>query len=352
MSDEHLSLDELAELDEGLLAPERTSAARAHLHACTQCAGRVEALRRTSELLADVPAALMPDDVRDRLDRALDAEAGDAAATTDLPAAPEAPSERPRLSPVPAADVMPTTTTVVRSRFGRPSMAASAVAAAVVLVAVAVVVGAHNHGGGTTTSAGGTGAASTAGSAAGVAQPDTFVRTSTGRTYTLANLSKTIPALVLGPSLYGTVSPPPATPFGQGTAAPGASTLSGESDSTTAKHGKTATAPRAAPTGVAGAPAPGTSTSTLAVNRPVAKSLQPLYNSRQRLLHCAAVVTAEPNAVPIAVDFGRWTNGSMHKSPAVVFVFRDPNASFVDAYVVGPRCDGNSIRTFHQVPVS
>jgi hypothetical protein len=68
------------------------------------------------------------------------------------------------------------------------------------------------------------------------------------------------------------------------------------------------------------------------------------------LLQCAAYVSGQQNAVPLAVDFGRWTNGSYHRAPSIVLVFRDNDPATVSVFVYGPKCDGNSLRTFSQVP--
>ena len=42
--DTHLTLDELAELDEGLLAPERELEVRSHLDGCAECRARADAI--------------------------------------------------------------------------------------------------------------------------------------------------------------------------------------------------------------------------------------------------------------------------------------------------------------------
>jgi hypothetical protein len=292
VTDEHLSLDELAELDEGLLDPDRTTAARAHLDGCAQCRAQAESITSTRGLLGGLPAEPMPDDVKARLDQAL-------------------------------ADAAPKPSTVVpqldehrKRRFSRPTWAASAAAAAIVLLFGALIVG---HLGKGTSSGSGSGASSTAaGPLATTPQPKDYVKTSTGVNYTPTLLISDVPSLV-----------PP----------------------TQGASGTTAQAPEASST----APAPDTETngsrSRVLASGPVPLTLRPLYNSRAKILQCAAVLSGVPNAVPLAVDFGRWTYESFRRSPAAVFVFKDPDPSVVDVYVTGPACNGDSVRTYVRVPV-
>jgi hypothetical protein len=293
VSDDHLSIDELAELDEGLLTPEREIEARAHLAGCEHCRANEAAIATTRAALSNLPAEPMPDHAKARLDKAL-------------------------------ADASPLSTNVVPSldahrakRFGRPTMAASAAAAAIVLLVGAIVV-AHALGG----SNNGASSAEEAGPASGIApsatvaplQPKNYLRTSTGLNYTPANLLTNIPGLVAkapGGDFHG-----PATP------GPSASVSTN-------------------------------GTQRVLINQPVPASLKPLYDSRTKLLSCARYVSGIPNAVPIAVDFGRWTNGQYTAAPSVIFVFRDPEPDRVDVIVTDPTCSGvGAVRILLKVPVN
>jgi hypothetical protein len=296
VSDEHLSLDELAELDEGLLDPERARAARAHLDTCAQCRAAAEAITSTRTALAAMPAAPMPDDVKARLDRAL------ANAAT------------------PPSTVVPNLEEHRKRRFGRPSLPASAAASVILLAFAAIVVAAVMHGGGATSSGGASeSAAAPSGlpnSTAAPVQPQNYTRTSTDQTYTPSRLLADVPGLVAGLPSGGFSADENSTPTSSAVVTPGAS-----------------------------APA-----HTLE-SGPVPAALRPLYNSRTKLLACAAFLTGIKNAVPLTVDFGRWTNATLKGTPAAVFVMRDPSPSVVDVYVTGPACDGGSLRTYVKIPV-
>jgi hypothetical protein len=289
VSNDHLSIDELAELDEGLLTPEREIEARAHLAGCDQCRAKADTITATRATLAGLPAAKMPEEVKARLDNAL-------------------------------ADAAPRSTSVVPSldahrakRFGRPTMAASAAAAAIVLLVGAIVVahglGANNH---KSTEEAGAGTSAVAPSTTNVpAQPKNYVRTSTGLNYTPANLLTNIPGLVARAPSDG-----PAASLPSSTAATN-------------------------------------STSHALIDRPVPASLKPLYDSRTKLLNCARYVSGTPNAVPIAVDFGRWTNDQYTAAPSVIFVFRDPEPDRVDVIVTDPTCSGvGAVRILVKVPLN
>jgi hypothetical protein len=292
VSDEHLPLDELAELDEGLLDPERANAARAHLDTCAQCRAGAEAIASTRATLAAMPDEPMPEDVKARLDRAL----ADAA---------------------PAATIVPSLDDHRRRRFGRPSLPASAAASVIVLAFAAIVVAAIMHGGGSTSSGGASEASGTfgaSGSTVQPAQPHNYTRTSTGLTYTPSKLLADVPGLVAG--------------------------LPGE-------------APRAAPAEPNTAVSPSSAPSTFTLeNHAVPVAMRPLFDSRAKLLACAAYLTGIPHAVPLTVDFGRWTNGAYKGAPSAVLVMRDSNPDVVDVYVTGPTCSGTgAIRTYIKVPV-
>jgi hypothetical protein len=86
---DHVSLDVIAALREGLLEPREAKRARAHVQACSTCAARDEELQRVPAALrriADAEPAPVPPWVAQRLDAALAAEAGsDGIAPAPLP---------------------------------------------------------------------------------------------------------------------------------------------------------------------------------------------------------------------------------------------------------------------------
>jgi hypothetical protein len=291
VTDEHLSIDELAELDEGLLTPELESEARAHLAACGQCRTTLEAIVATRSMLAELPDEPMPEDVRARLDKAL----ADAA---------------PR-----SASVVPSLDAHRAKRFGRPTMAASAAAAAIVLLVGGILVAHARSGNGSSgEEAAGTGVIPQA-AASVPAQPKNYVRSSTGLNYSPANLGTYVPGLVAGaegPDFGAATTNAPSQAVPSNT--PGPNALDA---------------------------------------RPVPAALKPLFDSRKKLLHCAASLSGIPNAVPIAVDFGTWTNAQYKAAPSAIFVLRDPESDRVDVYVTDPTCSGvGQVRTFQKVPLN
>ncbi|HEY5821221.1 MAG TPA: zf-HC2 domain-containing protein [Propionibacteriaceae bacterium] len=70
MSD-HLSLDELADADVGLLDHDRVAAVEEHLAECAECRTQADAISQVSVQLAATPAPTMPADVFARLDAVL-----------------------------------------------------------------------------------------------------------------------------------------------------------------------------------------------------------------------------------------------------------------------------------------
>ncbi|WP_369183576.1 zf-HC2 domain-containing protein [Streptomyces sp. Y1] len=103
----HPSIDELADLAEGLVEPaEAAEALRRHLDGCAECRETVEALTEVQALLGDVETPPMPADVAARLDAALAAAAAEPAprAPAEARTAPqEAPAAEPRaITPTPA----------------------------------------------------------------------------------------------------------------------------------------------------------------------------------------------------------------------------------------------------------
>jgi hypothetical protein len=350
VTDEHLSLDELAELDEGLLPGERLSAVQAHLHDCEQCRARADAIGSTRRMLAGLPAVTMPADVSARIDQNLAAAApGPVQPRVQAPQEPagEVVGTADAVGSAQAETIIPDVTEIRRSRFalGRPSAAAAAVVIVIALAVTAVVVGHHNKSdsaGAGADSAGSPLLPSSGGGIISAQQPRDLVKSSSGKTYTLGNLDTLVPTLVNssgdkaaagGGGRYsspsnGTALATPSTP--SSTASPeapihGTATQNG---TTTSASGEVATTSDA----------------------PVAKALKPLADSTPNLLGCAARITTLRNAVPLAVDFGYWTNSGVHKAPAAVFVFKGTDPSKLAVYVTNATCSGNDlIRTFHIV---
>jgi hypothetical protein len=306
---EHFTLDELAELDEGLLARNRAAAAERHLAECEECSARADAVRHTRTTLRDLGSVQMPRDVAARIDRAL----RDADATS-------------------AHDIVPDLAEVRARRFGGvPPWAYAAAAAVVVLAGVGIGIGTTGH-----HTAAESGAATKVPLVATATTPTQFVQQESGQTYTPGTLAQAAPALLGDVSRYdalGAAGAPNTGAAGGGSAA--------SSAGTSPRH---AAAPsQSAPL----APAPAAEAPKSALS--VAPTLQRLATSRSALLHCAAYITDTANAAPLVVDFGRWTNtkAHIHRVPAVVFVFADtgdPNK--IDVYVVAAACDGNSLLDF------
>jgi anti-sigma factor RsiW len=86
----HPDVTEISDLTEGLLTPDRSTAVRRHLESCDLCADVHASLEEIRGLLGDLPGpSRMPDDVADRIDAALAAEAllnATAAKDSDAPA--------------------------------------------------------------------------------------------------------------------------------------------------------------------------------------------------------------------------------------------------------------------------
>lgn len=186
---DHLSLDALAELQEGIA--EDADALRRHLDGCPTCRKRAGQLRASRALLSTLPADPMPADVVARIDAALAAE------------------------PAPSAKFTPGGTIVpMRARrawLRGPNLAAAAAGVAVLALASALVIG---HTGGKSPSS----AENSAGKASNGAQPlaagakpDTLKQWQTGANYNRANLAGLVTGIVLR-------EPPPFSPLvGAGT---------------------------------------------------------------------------------------------------------------------------------------
>ena len=164
---EHLELDQLADLDEDLLAPAETAAAEGHLAGCGECRQRRADIRATRALLSTLPPVSMPTEVATRIDAAL----------TALPSTTIVPLAAKR-----------------RSWRAHPTMAGLGAAATVAaLVGALVVARASSHHPNSTGGAG-----ETAGAAAPRSQLALPPATTSGTKYTAANLGSTVPQL-LGP---------------------------------------------------------------------------------------------------------------------------------------------------------
>jgi hypothetical protein len=310
---EHFTLDELAELDEGLLARGRAAAAERHIADFEECSARADAVRESRAALRDLGSVRMPADVAARIDRAL----RDADATS-------------------AADIVPDLAEVRARRFGRiPPWAYAAAAAVVVLAGVGIGVGtAHHH-----NKASESAASTKVPLVATAKSPAQFVQQESGQTYTPNSLPQAAPALLGDVSRFdasGAAGAPNTGPV------PGAAGGGGTSSSA-------GISPRhAAPSQNAPlAPAPAVAAPKSALS--IAPPLQRLATSRSALLRCAAFITDTADAAPLVVDFGRWTNAKAHvnRVPAVIFVFSDnQDANKIDVYVVGAACDGNSLLAF------
>ncbi|MEU6231995.1 hypothetical protein [Kitasatospora sp. NPDC047058] len=105
----HPSVDELADLAEGLVEPAAAAGAlRAHLAGCAECRGTAEALAEVQALLGAVEPPAMPEDVAARLDAALAAAAAEPPATpAEGPGAPQEAAGPADRSTVPAGPSRP-----------------------------------------------------------------------------------------------------------------------------------------------------------------------------------------------------------------------------------------------------
>lgn len=75
-TEQHPDVSEISDLTDGLLSPSRTADVREHLDGCALCADVRASLEEIRGLLGDLPGPTrMPDDVAERIDTALAAEA-------------------------------------------------------------------------------------------------------------------------------------------------------------------------------------------------------------------------------------------------------------------------------------
>jgi hypothetical protein len=308
--DGHLSLADLAELDEDLLEPDRAESARAHLAGCDTCQARLAELTATRERLRDLPRAEIPADVASRIETAL-ADAG-----------------------APAATVVPMAGATGRRRFGRPTAAASAAAAAVVLLVGAIVVALVHHSGnnGSGSAAGALSVTPSATTGLSPQQPKDYRLSASGKTYTPTTLQSLVPGLVTSATR---VPGAPQADAGGAVQTPAASPTHGPVTTGSGKN--------SSPTGE-------TFSGAGKANSGLVPSLAHDYGNRSWLLSCARYLTGESDAVPIAIDFGRFTDASYSRAPSIVFVFRDADPNYVDVYVSGPTCQGtDAVRTYQKV---
>jgi hypothetical protein len=332
---DHPSVDELAELDEGLTPPDRTSAIRAHLAHCAQCQATTQTLADTSAALRALDPVTMPPEVAGRIDDALSALSGEQVAPGQATSTPEAPG-----TVVPELGA-------VRRRRRPPSLPATAAAAVVVLAVVAIVLGTsghHHHSATESSGAGNLGLAPLVASPPNV-NSSTFSVQSTGRTYTSANLSSLVPELVSGVAQRAA----PAAPTATSHSAAGGTTPNTTDGLGVGSGTGSSGSPQKNTAGNAPESKPRSALSTYSAAVPA--TLRPYLSSRQALLRCAAVISDSPGAVPAAVDLGRWKGAGQRSAiPAVVLVFADPTDSSVDdVYVVSPACTPNSLLAFNKV---
>jgi hypothetical protein len=103
--DRHPDAVDLAEYAEGLLDEARRQVVEDHVRDCADCTAVLSDLADVPDMLADAPLPPLPDDVADRLDQAIDAEATARASEWSGTAVRVAPIRRARrwLAPVAAA---------------------------------------------------------------------------------------------------------------------------------------------------------------------------------------------------------------------------------------------------------
>ncbi|MGK5445919.1 anti-sigma factor family protein [Streptomyces radiopugnans] len=114
-ADGHPEVDEISDLTEGLLSPERSADVRAHLSGCALCADVRASLEEIRDMLGTLPEPIpMPSDVAGRIDAALAAEA---LLNASSPSDGESRGASPSTSPVDT----PNSVSRETIRSGRPS---------------------------------------------------------------------------------------------------------------------------------------------------------------------------------------------------------------------------------------
>jgi hypothetical protein len=101
---DHISVEELADAAEGLLAPERADGVRGHLDSCPTCRDTADLLSSVTATLTAEPIPPMPSAVVTRLDAVIAAEQARREAKSDLPTTATVASwaPRPKLAAIPA----------------------------------------------------------------------------------------------------------------------------------------------------------------------------------------------------------------------------------------------------------
>ncbi|MEU2082197.1 hypothetical protein ABZ569_09940 [Streptomyces albus] len=98
--DEHPDVEEISAFGEGISPAARAPHIRSHLAECPQCAGVLASLEEIRETLGTLSGPVrMPEDVADRIDAALAAEAAKAGASPEAASAKEPPSTEPGTTP-------------------------------------------------------------------------------------------------------------------------------------------------------------------------------------------------------------------------------------------------------------
>ncbi|MGC0415354.1 anti-sigma factor family protein [Embleya sp. AB8] len=147
---EHIDVEVLSDLVEGLLTAEEAAALDAHLAECAECRDTRDALAEVRELLGGQPAEPMPADVIARIDDALapaalppprPAEPPVWLPAAPIPAGPTAPAPVPAARPAPATEHLVVPLDRERRRLRRGPLLLAAAAVAAVALGVTVLVG-------------------------------------------------------------------------------------------------------------------------------------------------------------------------------------------------------------------
>jgi hypothetical protein len=171
----HVTLEALANLDEGLLVPAQEQRIRTHLAGCPHCSARLESVVGIRAALGAAPPARLPADVGARLDAAL-AGAGGASRITHR-------------------EIGPTHRRPTRWRPSGGLLATGAAASIVLLLFTALAAGALRGGPGGATSNSAARDTTSAARQPGADVPARAV-TASGRNYTAATLRAALPALL------------------------------------------------------------------------------------------------------------------------------------------------------------
>jgi hypothetical protein len=295
MTDEHLSADSLADLQEGLLDADGEAAARRHLESCASCRDDLALLTGTPALLAAAAdVGPVPELVAHRLERAL----ADAAADTAAPATAAATTVTPLAAPR-------------RSPRGMQLLQAAAVLVLVLGLGALGVSALRSVGGSSGDSAG---SASAARDASGGGDSAATPLTASGRNWTQETLRSE------------------AAELADGTLAPAVGRYAAR-DTNGSAAGKDQNAPEAA--------AP--SASALA-GSPAAALADPA-----KMAACVTNLTEGAGPLqPLAVDLARYRG-----APAAVFVFPAPEEpDRLDVFVVAPDCPPGGLLYYASVPRS